>query len=298
MKQCTSQTEISAAEDAALGARIVARRRIPGVASGSALLAIGSRLLVVHDDAFRVTWVDPVAFTVEAQILQGDGAALPKPLKPDFEAAVATADGTVYLLGSGSARTRCTIARIRGGSVDLSDHPALYDCMSRAIGLAGRPNVEGAAMLADRLRVFHRGAGGAPSAGVDLSPGTLDGGEPTVLGVLRLELGALDGIALGLTEVAVCGPGHYAFAAGAEDTPDAIADGPVAGSVIGAWRETQCVRAGWARLRQAGGAPSADKVEGLVVDADRRGGWILTDTDDPARASEICRIELEGFAAG
>ncbi len=292
-------TTLTATGNPALQAWIVTRRRLPGVTSGSALLAMGTRLLSVHDDALRVTWIDPATVTLVPQVLHGDGAALPKPLRPDFEAAVAIGDGTVYLLGSGSTPARCTIARLRGASVALYGHPRLYDSVGAALGLTGRPNIEGAAVVADGLRVFHRGANGAPSAGVDLPCAVLDGGEPIVGGVLRLELGALDGVALGLTDVAVLGPDRYAFTAAAEDTADAVADGPVAGSVIGVWHEAGHASAlHWVRLCHADGTPCTDKVEGLVVDADRRGGWIITDTDDPARAGELCRIVLEGFRDG
>lgn len=288
---------LTSAGDPALRAWIVARRRLPGLTSGSALLAVGNRLLAIHDDAFRATWIDPADGTPEPLVLQGDGAALPKPLRPDFEAALATADGTIYLLGSGSKATRCAIARIRGATVAVYDHPRLYASVRDALGLAARPNIEGAVLVADRLRVFHRGANGAPSAGVDLPAATLDGGEPAVGGVLQLELGALDDIPLGLTDVVVLGPGRYAFTAAAEDTTDAVADGPVAGSVVGTWCETRpAPGAHWTRLRHADGSPCVEKVEGLVVDADRRGGWLITDTDDPARAGELCRIGLEGFA--
>jgi hypothetical protein len=277
-----------AMEDPALGARIVARHRLPGVSAGSVLLAVGSRLLAVQDDAFRVTWIDPESLALEAVMLRGDGAPLPKPVKPDFEAAVATPGGTIYVVGSGSLPTRCSIARLSGTGVSLYEHPRLYDCVAGALGLAGRPNVEGAAIAGDRLRLFQRGA---PSGCVELPLASLDGAAPVALAAFVLDLGALDGIPLGITDVATLGPGHCAFVAAAEDTPDAIADGPVAGSVIGEWREQAggAHRLRWTRL------PGASKVEGLVVDADRRGGWILTDADDAALESELCRIELAGF---
>jgi hypothetical protein len=38
------------------------------------------------------------------------------------------------------------------------------------------------------------------------------------------------------------------------------------------------------------------KVEGLAVDDDLRGGWLITDPDDPTRSAELCRVELDGIA--
>lgn len=96
-----------------MSARIVDERSLPGVHSGSALLAIGSRLLAIHDDAFRLSWIELPGFAVRPVVIAGDGAALPKAAKPDFEAAVyAKISRSVYLIGSGSTKARCKIARL------------------------------------------------------------------------------------------------------------------------------------------------------------------------------------------
>src|SRR5215831_8808439 len=106
-----ASTPIRASADPALGARVVAARPLPGITGGSALLDIDGRLLAVHDDAFRVSWIAP-SFAVTPLVLVGDGDALAKADKPDFEAAVRTGDGAVHLLGSGSTPLRCVLARI------------------------------------------------------------------------------------------------------------------------------------------------------------------------------------------
>jgi hypothetical protein len=124
----------------------------------------------------------------------------------------------------------------------------------------------------------------------------LAGGPPRALAAQLFELGALDGIALGFTDAAALPRERTAFTAAAEDAPDAIADGPVAGSVLGIVEGTgRGATARWTRLVDAHGAPFRAKVEGLVIDADCRGAWILTDADDAASLTLLGRVELTGF---
>src|SRR5690606_8941998 len=98
-------------------------------------------------------------------------------------------------------------------------------------------------------------------------------------------------VKLGFTDAARAA-GRTVFVAAAEDSADAIADGPVSGSVIGV---LESASARWARIVAADGTPWRFKVEGVSVDEDLRGAWILTDADDPAIPTMLGRIELTGF---
>ncbi|TJZ80342.1 hypothetical protein FCG67_05650 [Rhodococcus oryzae] len=282
-----------------LSARLVAAHPLPGVRAGSALVRVGDRLLAVQDDAFCAAWIDLPGLGVTRLPLSGDGVALAKKDKPDFESALRAPDGSIRLLGSGSLENRCTLARIDpdDGSVTLHEFPAIYDSVRLALGLADRPNIEGAAVDGSRLRLFHRGAGSAASACVDLPLGVLDGDRPQVLGFTWFELGTLDGVGLGVTDAAVLSHDRTMFLAAAELTDDAIADGPVAGAAVGlidGVGDPLSVR--WTRLLESDGRPSVRKVEGLAVDDDLGGGWLITDPDDPTRSAELCRVELDGIA--
>ena len=294
------RTPIRAAEDRALAARVVAAHRLEGVTGGSGLLEVDGRLLAVHDDAFRVSWIALRSFAVTPLVLAGDGARLAKADKPDFESALRTAYGAIHLLGSGSTAKRCTLARIdsRTSAATLREHPRLYECVRDALESGEPPNIEGGLVDGDRLRLFNRAAARTPNASVDVPLAVLEGGEPRVLALATFELGALDGVRLGFTDVAALGARRSAFVAAAEDAPDAIADGRVTGSVVGLLETTAHggTRARWTRLVDADGRPCPCKVEGITIDRDSRGGWLLTDSDDPRVPSALLRIELQGFA--
>jgi hypothetical protein len=280
-----------------MSARVVAEHPLHGVTAGSALLTIGDRLLAVHDDAFRLSWIDPRNFEVTPVAIAGDGAALPKSSKPDFEAAVyAEHSHAVYLLGSGSTEARCKILRVAldSGGIVIMERPDLYAYLQEALGLATRPNIEGAMLDGGRLVLFHRGVGGAASGRVVLRADALEGPHLEMLAPPdTLTLGALDAVPLGITDAT--GSFHRTlFVAAAEATRDAFADGAVTGSVIGEIDER---RARYTRVLLADGTPFRGKLEGLVVDDELGSGWGLTDADDPALPTTLCRLELAGFGS-
>lgn len=286
-----ASTTIVAARDARLSARITAAWPLPGVRAGSALVRVGDRLLAVQDDAFAAVWIDPATRRTEVLTLRGSGAPLAKADKPDFESAFAHAD-RIWVLGSGSRPSRCCLARI-----DLAQREAplfnvapLFGALAAALGHA--PNIEGAVPLADRLRLFHRGAGGSRGASytIDVPLEALSGATPRVLALTRYELGTLGPIGLSFTDAVAVDARRILFLAVAEDTPDGIADGPVTGATLG------LIEGGQARLGpllEAGGGACRRKVEGVALDPGGKAGWMLTDPDDTARPSELCRVEFD-----
>ncbi len=297
-RRASVSAPVRALEDPSLAALVVASHPLPGVTGGSALLDVGGRLLAIHDDAFRVSWIDPASLAVTPLLLAGDGAVLTKTDKPDFESALRTPDGDVYVLGSGATEKRCIVARIdAANAVTLRHRSALYASARDALASGERPNIEGAIVVRERLRLFNRAAGRTPNASIDLPLAALHGGEPRVLDLQTFELGTLDGVPLGFTDVTALRDGRGAFLAAAEDAPDAIADGPVAGSVVGVLEPSASgVDARWTRLLGSDGRPSPYKVEGIAIDRDVRGGWLLTDPDDPRVPAMLLKIELRGFA--
>ncbi|RJS45047.1 DUF6929 family protein [Nocardioides cavernaquae] len=276
--------------DPALTVRITAHSAIDGVRAGSALLAVGDRLLVVGDDAHTATWIEPSSGGSRAQVLAGDGGVLPKPLKPDFEAAVVDPDGSVWLLGSGSLSNRWLVTRLSGpdhAEVTSYDRAEVYAAIATHLGTA--PNLEGAVFAGNVLRVCHRSTGALPDVVIDLPSDVLRGGRTRVLATTRLAPAVVGGVPAHVTDLALLPDGRIAFLAAAEDTDDPVADGPVAGTVFGILEGD---RAWWAPILEADGSPSTRKAEGLVIDPDGSGGWLVTDRDDPSLPAELCRFTL------
>lgn len=287
-------TRVRATESRLFRARVESSHALRGVRAGSGVVRVGDHLLVVQDDAFAVARVDLRSFDVSLVALVADGRALEKREKPDFECAVERGH-RVWLLGSGSTDRRTQIAQISlaGELVGLVDRAPLYDALQAALDLAHRPNVEGATIGGDRLRLFHRGAGGAASAVVDFDVDVLEGAPPVARTTLTIDLGDLEGVPLSWTDATASADATF-FLAAAEDTDNAVDDGAVAGSVLGRLRGSL---AEWTPLVDADGVRLRCKAEGLVVDADGRGAWVVTDPDDPRIAADLLRVVIDASPA-
>ncbi|MCK6588050.1 MAG: hypothetical protein L6Q76_10740 [Polyangiaceae bacterium] len=288
---------IRATLDPTLAARIVEVRPLGPpdmpVRAGSALLRAGDRLLVVQDDAFEIVWIDLPSLSLDRVALHSAGSALPKHKKPDFEAAFTGPDGTLVIIGSASAPQRRFIARIESSraEAEIVDSGALFDAVAEALGTT--PNIEGAALAGENVTLLHRGSGGAPfaNAAVDVPLEAFFGGAPKAGNVRRFDLGSIDGVALTFTDAAPLEGDRLLYLAVAEDTPDAIADGPVLGGAVGV---IEPGGARYTRLVLASGEPFTGKAEGIALDAGGRSGFLVTDPDSPDRPAELCRLELKG----
>ena len=227
--------------------------------------------------------------------------------------------GWLLAFGSGSTarRERVLVVAVGDGRVDaaqvrLVEAPALYAALRAAGAFAGAElNVEGAVRIrhpgGERVRLFGRGNGAsrdgvaARDATCDLDAAALlahlvDGAPPPpVRDVVQYDLGLLDGCRLGFTDAAALHGAHegtLVFCAAAEDSPNAVDDGAVAGSVLGL---LDAAGARWAPIADATGAeaPTA-KVEGvLAATPDGTRLWVVTDVDDPDTPAELWDVELD-----
>lgn len=260
----------------------------------------------MQDDALSGVWVDPLTLSVEKVALLGRGQRLSKKKKADFEAAFAAPDGRIYVLGSGGNERRKLVVRYdpASGDVDVMSAAALHDAIATRLGRA--PNIEGAVALdGDRMRLFHRANGKAAglNATFDVTLDALCSGGDCIDDEARYDLGSVmaesapaapdgpetSGVALAFTDATALGDGRILFLAGAEDSEDAIADGPVLGAAIGLL-EGEGGR--FAMLLEADGRPSHRKVEGVALVPG--GALVVTDPDDVERPSELCEVALEG----
>lgn len=318
-----------AEDDPRLGARIVRCEplvysdpapaeldRPPHVRAASGIVRVADELVIVQDDASFVA-VRRADGGVEAIALPaGHGgrrrfeAALGnKEHKLDLESAIAvTLDGEprVLAFGSGSSPRRESIAvvDVTGRAATLRPAAELYARLREERAFAGSElNVEGAVVTATTLRLFSRG-NGAPRDGLEPIDATADleldaflawllsrGPLPPLTNVRRYDLGAERGVRYGFTDAATLLDGRVVYAAGAEDSPDAIEDGEVLGARIGIFDEGG-VRS--APLHDLDGRLTTAKVEGLAASPDPSRLYAVTDTDDPDRPSLLCEIELTG----
>jgi hypothetical protein len=266
------------------------------VRAASAIAAFGDGWLIAQDDATHAAWLRPEGVTAVRVSEAVDGhetfgsAEGTKHLKPDFEAAVAV-DGDVLLLGSGSTGRRMRASLVSAsGTFTTVDLTPVYRQVAGALGIAlDQLNLEGAARLGNRLRLFQRGnaAAGVPSAGVDVNLAALLGAGPAELGEPhRYDLGTVGGVALAITDAVALPDGRLLVSAAAEDTPNAVDDGPVTGAAIALLDDERVLA-----VAAVPGGPY--KVEGLAVRRVGPAGVSLiavVDADDPYAASS--RLDL------
>lgn len=293
------------------------------VRSASSLAWVAGGIALVQDDANFIGVFDPNGSRTRAIALPAghEGRRLfddrrgNKAHKLDLEACVAVeheGDTLLLALGSGSTPRREQAVLVRGWatgspSVECVHLPRLYAALRAEQAFSGSElNVEGAIVDNDRLRLFGRG-NGAPRDGVvpvnatceldwtDFLAHALDPARnpmPTPAGVVRYELGALEGVALGFTDAVLWGGGTI-YTAAAEESPDAVRDGRVVGSVVGVVDRVGGAR--WAPLTEPSGSLFDGKVEGVVVSRDASDRlFVVVDADDPEAGSLLCTVRLRG----
>ncbi|MBW2453316.1 MAG: hypothetical protein JRI68_02345 [Deltaproteobacteria bacterium] len=299
--------------------------RPPHVRSGSGLAWVGKKLAVLQDDANFVALVDPAGDTVQAIPLPRGAEGLRvfddgrgnKAQKLDLEACLSTSlgkDGWLLMaFGSGStaAREQILEVRFRAGThrpaVRLTHAPAFYAALRANPTFAGSElNVEGVAALPyGGLRFFQRGNGAARG---DLQPVDataemswsllLDhlhgrGPPPPIENVQRYDLGRLGDVRLTFTDAVDLGDDRTLFLATAEDSPDAVRDGEVTGTVVGLLAPPEPPR--WCPLCNAEGAALAVKGEGIAISrSDPDHVFVVLDADSPATPAELLEVELGG----
>lgn len=283
------------------------------VRAASGIATLGEGWVVVQDDANHVAWWQGARVVPVRAFPPADGldtfseAEGTKHLKPDLEAACAVPEAlvgapAVLLLGSGSLPARMRGALLTVGA-DRQSPPqvtsgaldGLYPVVARALGIElDQVNLEGACVVGDALRWFQRGLErqGVPSGSVDVDlaalvdalRGARDPASVAVDRPRRLTLGVAAGRELAVT-------------AAAEDTPDAVADGPVVAAAVVVVDSAGDVVAQAELPRGADG--QVWKIEGLAARAVRRTGpggeldlLAVADQDNPAQPSPVVELRL------
>jgi len=259
------------------------------VSAASGIVALGSALHVIADDELFIAVFDQRGqLQRRIELLPGrlpDEYVARKRRKPDFEALCTLPSGFLLALGSGS-----TPARMRSVTVDpqrceagaISDWSPLYAQLMRSVP---ELNIEGAAVHAGRLWLAQRGNGAAGvnaciELDLDSVMASLTGAQAldarALVAIHSVQLGAIAGVPLSLTDLAEHPDGGLLFSAAAEPSGSTYEDAPTAGSAIGVMTTRGEV------LRELRVAPTC-KIEGIALTQTAgasRELWLVADPDD------------------
>jgi hypothetical protein len=285
------------------------------VTAASAIAPLGDGWLVAQDDSTSAAWWRAGEITAVRLLPPVEGldrfseAAGTKRLKPDLEVACpAEVDGepAVLLLGSGSTdrRTRGVLVRLDDGQpvARTGELAPLHAAVVQCLGLtADQLNLEGAARRGDTVRWFNRGnlAAGVRPASVDvplagLVDAVLGRTDPASVPVEQprdYDLGEVAGVGLAVTDAIALPDGRLLLSAAAEDTPNAVDDGPVVAAAL--------VLVDGDTVLDVATVPELDgrvpKVEGLALRAvqdDDVQLLAVVDDDDPTRPSTALELHV------
>jgi hypothetical protein len=286
------------------------------VTAASGIAPFGDGWLIAQDDATAAAWAGRQGIVPLRVLPPVEGhdhfteAAGTKRLKPDLEVACPAEVGgepAVLLLGSGSTarRMRGVLVRLADGRpvVTAAGLDPLYARVAECLGLpVDQLNLEGASRSGGTVRWFNRGnlAAGTPSASVEVPLAALVDavlGRTAAAAVpvgrrLVHELGAVDGVGLAVTDAVSLPDGRLLLSAAAEDTPNAVDDGPVVAAALVLVDGEQVLEVG--RVPEVAGR--VVKVEGLAVrEAGERDVRLLAvvDADEPAVPSTELELRVQ-----
>lgn len=270
------------------------------VRAASGVARHGEHWLVVQDDATHgCVWDGTTAHAVRLlPAVEGldvfDESSGTKELKPDLEAVVTLDDGSVLALGSGSTPARMRAVHLAPAGTTVVDLSRLCADVVTALGIADHQlNLEGACVVADRLRWFQRGlpSAGAPTSSVDVDLAGLLRGQGVAGRVHAYDLGAVEGVGLAVTDAVALTDGRLLVSAAAEDSPTTYDDGPVVGSAIALLDDERVVAMSPLPLLDG----KVLKVEGLGL-AGQTGDLLdlvaVVDADDPLTPSTMLGLRV------
>ena len=293
------------------------------LSAASGLVRVRQHLYVVADDelhlgVFEDPTTDNAADTTPGTLVRLLEGELPhdkskrKKAKPDLETLAhlpplpGCPAGALLALGSGSKPQRETgvlvaldVHGVPNGRMATVDLGPLYAPLHKRFTDL---NIEGAFVLSGDLLLLHRGnKGDALSACIrfdwNLIAPWLAGREPkppAAKSVQLMDLGAVNGVPLGLTDGTALQGGAWAFSAVAESTDNSYHDGACVGSAIG-------IVAPDGKLRHIYPLAGSPKVEGIAAQrADKESStpgdtWVftlVTDPDDPHTPAQMLQTRL------
>jgi len=282
------------------------------IAAASGLVVAGAHLYVVADDELHLGCF-PADGHADGRLVRLFPGELPlahdarKASKPDLEALLRLPPfgdfpcGALLALPSGS-----TASRRRGALLGLDPDGAIVGA-ARAIDVAGLYagldgllpglNIEGALVRADALVLLQRASRRYPFnalvhlplrdvlAGI-VARAAIDARVPHA--VQRVDLGAIDGVALAVTDGAALPDGRLVLTAVAERSPDSYQDGPCIGAAIAVLDDT-------GRVLELHRLQPVEKIEGIHawLDGDTIRLLLATDADDADIAGRLLSADID-----
>ncbi len=281
---------------------------MPHLSAASGLVILEKRCYVVADDEQHLAIFESDAQSplTLVRLFAGD---LPdkkgprKALKADLEVLLfiapdprwpGLAHGALLALGSGSRR----VSREKGMLLTLASDGSIAAFKPLDLSEWYAPlrlefadlNIEGGLVSGDTFRLLHRANSGDPRNGCIeyYWPALMQWliGEiakpPTVTRIALIELGAVNGVPLGITDAAMVTDELWAVSAAAENTDNSFADGPCMASVIALINSEHRVVAQYELV-------DSPKVEGLAatVIGESVNFVMVTDADNPALVSQL-----------
>lgn len=279
--------------------------RPPFIAAASGLVRHGGYCSVIGDDEHHLGVFSAHDLRPEQilRLLPGDLPTAPKKrkkLKPDFEVltllppAEKYPHGALLVMGSGSKPNRnlglllaLTAQNIPHAAQTLTiDFSALYAELQREFGVV---NIEGATVQSTHLVLTQRGnKGDGENAVIRLQLDELlpelwrgDATAKTLRDIRHHQIGVIDNVPLGFSDVTCLPDGRLLALAVAEDTDDAYLDGATLGSCLCEFNADNDL----ARVTRLN---IAEKVEGIAVwSAEQKTLAFVTDADDPEKPAAL-----------
>jgi hypothetical protein len=285
------------------------------VSACSGLIEMAGQWFAVSDDEHHLASfdLDPQSPAQLIRLFEGElpiDPAKRKSQKPDLEVLTALPasehhpHGALLALGSGSKRSvrerGVWITREENGTLGSPQHIDLAPLYAPLRNHFSDLNIEGAIFAGDTFRLLQRGnASDTLTASISYSAQEIlnwlagnTNALPSISHIAPIDLGHVEGVPLTITDAApVAGhAGLWAVSAAAENTANSYADGPCVGSAVAFLNANNEVVAKHLLF----GAP---KVEGIVATRSTTGPsfitvTMVTDADDPLRASQVLRAQV------
>ncbi len=280
------------------------------VRSASALRRWNSGLVIVQDDVHALGFLNSSGELTSMALPRIDDGALlfddshgNKLAKLDLESALSLPDGRLMAFGSGATPRRERIVVMNpAGAARVVDAAPLYAMFRAERAFSGYElNIEGAVLVAGTVRFFQRGNGArnatqlAVNAIGDISLGNFlewldrNGPLPEFLRITQVDLGEIRGVRFGFTDATPTVDGGIAFLACAEDSDDAVSDGPVLGCRFGLLRGDEITLTD---VVDGNGQPVAVKLEGIENRPDGTCYDVVADQDLPGEPALLGMITV------